>query len=108
MKSFMLITASAAFTSEMNSNDSYQPLIVKVDGVDTKLFLTPNAISDNNRQFTMPSASGTRLFWTPYKDPTTFFAPNMLGGSVSFDVNLSARNCGCVAAFYMVKSPGKD
>ncbi len=54
----------------------------------------------------MSSASGTFLSKTPYLDPASYFKPNLLGGSVEFDVDLSLRNCGCVAAFYLVKMPG--
>jgi hypothetical protein len=55
----------------------------------------------------MASASGTYLLETPYMDPYSFFTPNLLGATVEFDVDLSARNCGCVAAFYLVKMPGR-
>ena len=40
-------------------------------------------------------------------DPNKFFRPNLLGGSVEYDVDLSTRNCGCIAAFYLVGMPGK-
>ena len=54
----------------------------------------------------MPSASGTYLSETPWLDPNKYFKPNLLGGSVEYDVDLSRRNCGCVAAFYLIKMPG--
>ena len=41
-------------------------------------------------------------------DPNHFFKPNLLGGSVEFDADLSTRNCGCIAAFYLVGAPGKN
>jgi hypothetical protein len=56
----------------------------------------------------MSSSSGTALFTAPNMDPTKYFKPNLLGATVEYDVNLSNRNCGCVAAFYLVKAPGKD
>lgn len=56
----------------------------------------------------MPSAGRTYFNTLPYADPEGFFHVNLVGGSIDFDVNLSNRNCGCVTAFYMVKSPGKD
>jgi hypothetical protein len=54
----------------------------------------------------MSSASGTYLSEKPYLDPGSYFKPNLLGGSLEFDVDLSLRNCGCVAAFYLVNMPG--
>jgi hypothetical protein len=56
----------------------------------------------------MPNSSGTALSTTPYLDPTTFFKPNLLGGAVEYDVDLSQRQCGCISAFYLVRSPAKD
>lgn len=41
-------------------------------------------------------------------DPAQYYKPNLLGGSVEYDVDLSKENCGCVAAFYLVGAPGKN
>ena len=41
-------------------------------------------------------------------DPSQYYRPNLLGGSVEYDVDLSQSNCGCVAAFYLVGAPGKN
>ena len=41
------------------------------------------------------------------KDPK-YFKPNLLGGSVEWDIDLSNHECGCIAAWYLVKMPGKD
>lgn len=41
-------------------------------------------------------------------DKTKYFTPNMLGGSVEYDVNLSEVGCGCVAALYTVLMPSVD
>ncbi len=38
----------------------------------------------------------------------SYFKPNLLGGSVEWDVDLSNHECGCIAAFYLVSMPGKD
>ena len=37
-----------------------------------------------------------------------YFKPNLLGGSIEWDVDLSEHECGCIAAFYLVSMPGKD
>jgi len=39
-------------------------------------------------------------------DPNTYFKPNLLGGSMEYDVNLSEVTCGCNAALYLVGMPG--
>lgn len=35
-----------------------------------------------------------------------YYKPNLLGGSVEWDVDLSRHECGCIAAFYLVSMPG--
>ena len=35
-----------------------------------------------------------------------FYAANLLGGSLSFDVNLSQSKCSCNSALYLVSMPG--
>ncbi len=40
--------------------------------------------------------------------PSNFYKPNLLGGFVEFDVDLSQANCGCIAAIYLAAMPGKD
>lgn len=39
--------------------------------------------------------------------PNELYRPNLLGGSISYDVNLSQSGCRCNASFYMVLMPGK-
>lgn len=56
----------------------------------------------------MPYNGRGYLSKTASLDPTGFYAPNLLGGSVEYDVDLSQSNCGCIAAFYLVGMPGKD
>ena len=36
----------------------------------------------------------------------TYFRPNLLGGSMEYDVDLSQVSCGCNAALYLVGMPG--
>jgi hypothetical protein len=38
--------------------------------------------------------------------PDMFYSPNLLGGSINWDMDLSQAGCGCNAAFYMVSMPG--
>jgi len=55
----------------------------------------------------MPFNSRAILIETPTVDPNHYYRPNLLGGSLDYDVDLSLSNCGCIAAFYLVKTPGK-
>ena len=38
-------------------------------------------------------------------DPEQYFTPNLLGGSLEWDEDLSTASCGCDAAFYLVRMP---
>lgn len=40
--------------------------------------------------------------------PDNFYGVNLLGGSISYDVNLSQSGCACNAALYLISMPGKD
>jgi len=53
---------------------------------------------------------GTRGYFanSPDAGPEDYFTPNLLGGSVEFDMNLESMECGCIAAFYTVSMPAKD
>ena len=55
----------------------------------------------------MPFNSRAILIESPTVDPNHYYRPNLLGGSVDYDVDLSLSNCGCIAAFYLVGAPGK-
>lgn len=37
-----------------------------------------------------------------------FYTPNLLGGSVEWDVNVGEFECGCMNTFYTVKMPSRD
>ena len=41
-------------------------------------------------------------------DPHGWYIPNLVGGAIEYDVDLSASGCGCNAAFYLVSMPGYD
>ena len=41
-------------------------------------------------------------------DPTKYYRTNLLGGSISFDIDLSKTGCGCITAFYVVGMPAVD
>lgn len=41
-------------------------------------------------------------------DTTKYFKVNLLGGSVSFDIDLSRSGCGCLTALYTIGMPAVD
>ena len=41
-------------------------------------------------------------------DPSKYFKVNLLGGSVSFDIDLSKSGCGCITALYAVGMPAAE
>jgi hypothetical protein len=40
--------------------------------------------------------------------PDMYYAPNLLGGSIEYDFDLSQAGCGCNAALYLISMPGYD
>ena len=87
--------------SEVNG---FNALTVKVDGQDKTLYLTPQCGTGGASIDCGYNARAT-LSESPSLDPNGFFRPNLLNGSVEYDVDLSQTNCGCVAAFYTVALP---
>jgi hypothetical protein len=69
------------------------------------LYFTGGYVSDKT-VIHVPFPNGGYLSKSSYLDPYQYYTPNLLGGSVEFDVDLSSSVCGCVAAFYLVKMPG--
>ena len=57
---------------------------------------------------TCPHNNGGKISNTPYLDPEGWYRPNVLNGWVSYDVDLSRQQCGCIGTFYQVRMPGKD
>ena len=87
------------------SGDSVQ---VTVDGEAKTLYIvTPDGISGGSG-IGIPHNTRGYFSETPNASPENFFTPNLLGGSVEYDVDLSQMECGCIAAFYTVSMPGKD
>ena len=57
------------------------------------------AIGFNGRAY----FSNTEMF-----NKSEFYTPNLLGGSMEYDVDLSQVGCNCNAAFYMIGMPAKN
>ena len=87
---------------------AYQPITVSENGIDKTVYITGCSPSSDGRGMRCSGPSGGKLSETNYLDPEGWYRPNVLGGSVSFNVDLSGQQCGCNAAFYQVRMPGKD
>ena len=70
-----------------------------VDGVDVAEDHKSVSFGHNKRMY---------LSKSPTTDPSQYFSPDMLGGKLSYKVDLSNVGCGCVTAFYGVSMPAVD
>ena len=48
------------------------------------------------------------LSTSPTLDTSSYYKPNLLGGSMEYDVDLSLVSCGCVSALYTILMPAID
>jgi hypothetical protein len=115
-KNLFALLAGGASLYSVNAYDrmhapvpnGWSALSVNVDGKDQTLYVATNGEHSSGKTLTLPYNTRGYLSKTPSLDPKGFFAPNLLGGSVEYDVNLSTRNCGCIGTIYLVGMPGKD
>jgi hypothetical protein len=62
---------------------------------------------------TLTMKMGERSYLTKAESATAlategYYSPNLLGGSVSYDVDVSGADCGCVDTFNLVQMPGHN
>jgi hypothetical protein len=81
---------------------------VTLDGEDKTLYIVTKDGLSGGSGIGIPHNTRGYFSETPDASPENFFKPNLLGGSVEFDVDLSQMECGCIAAFYTVSMPAKD
>jgi hypothetical protein len=106
MRTFIAsVLATAALSLETVQN-GWSTLTITEDGVQKTKYWTVGASSGTTMN--VPYNQRGYITNTPSLDVNGFYKPNLLGGSVEYDVNLSSSTCGCVAAFYLVGSPGKN
>ena len=79
----------------MPESSSFKPLIVDVDGVDTTLYVqypvkwSSRSPTDTDRTVSFDHNNRMYLSTQQGIDRNAFFTPNMLGGSIEYDVDLS-------------------
>ena len=81
---------------------------VTLDGAPKTLYIASNDGISGGSGLGLPAETRGYLSESPQASPENFFTPNLLGGSVEYDVDLSNMECGCIAAFYTVSMPAKD
>ena len=86
---------------------------ITVDGKSKDVYLaSPTWFKGNNPSddsaMDIPWGGRVYLAEAPNVDPEAIFKPNLLGGYIEYDVDLSQTSCGCVAALFLSLLPGKD
>ena len=105
-----LIFASACITYASYAQ-TFTPITVKVNGVDTNLYVhTPSWSSATASGSALSFKFNNRMYLSNSATTNTaaYFKPNMLGGSMEYDVDHSKVGCGCLSAIYLVRMPSLD
>jgi len=84
------------------------PIEVNVNGGTQNMFINGSGSAAGANGYTLHHNSGVKLMKSSQIDPNQFYQPDLLGGSIEYDIGLSNVDCSCNAAFYMVSSPGKN
>ena len=97
---------------QQEANTGFDQIEIEVDG-EKKTFYIAAPFSQggsNSSDVAVPANGRGYISNTSSLSQTApdYFMPNLLGGSVEWDIDLSNHECGCVAAFYTVRMPGKD
>lgn len=113
MKSFFaacLATAAMSFEMMETINDtwgSWSKMTIYENGSPKDVYVAMGSSNSSGDTLNIPFNNRGYFSLSPSLDPSQFYKPNLLGGSVEYDVDLSQSNCGCIAAFYLVSMPGK-
>ena len=97
---------------QQEANSDFDQIEIEVDG-EKKTFYIAAPFSQgggSSSDLAVPANGRGYIANTPTLSQTEpdYFRPNLVGGSVEWDVDLSNHECGCVAAWYTVRMPGKD
>ena len=108
MKQFF---AAAVCSAVIAAKPSSYPLSATVDGLKTTLYVQPTDWSSADvEESTVQYNYGNRMYLSTVDsvDTDKYFKPNMLGGTMEYDVDLSQVGCGCDSAIYGVLMPAVD
>ena len=108
------LAVSMLMTLSQAAADSYPLMQVTVDDSVVDLYLAHfpgiDSGSDNLAEIKNTAPGKDRRYLAYFDsddslDPTRYFTPKLLGGSLEYDEDLSEAHCGCDAALYLVRMP---
>ena len=104
MKSLFLLGLAAA-DSKVSVTENGQPIDIwlAVHGGPTVSSNGETIRVPHNNKAYLTTSNGNGAF-----TPGMYYAPNLLGGSIAYDVDLSQAGCSCNAALYLVGMPARD
>lgn len=88
-------------------NANYTPIQMTIDGKKTTKYIASDWCSSDDSSYICNMNNRGFIIDGPVFDKTkpNFYTPNLLGGSVEWDVNLAEHECGCFNTFYTIKVP---
>mmetsp|Transcript_11879 Transcript_11879/g.15125 ORF Transcript_11879/g.15125 Transcript_11879/m.15125 type:complete len:256 (-) Transcript_11879:1506-2273(-) len=98
MQAFTLAVLAAASASAQFSTLK----ITEDSKVATKYYRTDDSKEVGSVGFVIPVDNFVSLKNDDLAGTSTFYMPNMVGGAIEYDLNLSSVGCGCVAGLYAV------
>jgi len=93
-----------------NDAPNYTALTITEDGAAKTVYIASPFwyTGEGGDRVTLPYGGRSYLSNTNYLDPEGYYKPNLLGGSLEYDVDLSQADCGCLATLYLVRAPAHD
>lgn len=107
----LFAVASATVAEKFNAYaqvSNGDAITIKENGVDKTVYVVGGGVHGNGRDYNLDWNGRGYLSNTPDMSPDNFYKPNLLGGAVDIDFDISGKDCGNVAAFYLVSMPGLD
>ena len=100
-----------AALSVAQEEDGSKEIIVMLDNKRETVYVHATSWSDidaDKRDLDVLGGSRMTFSWSPTPEPESVFKPDLLGGFVTFDVDLSKIGCNCVANFAGFTMPAVD
>lgn len=90
-------------------SNGFSAIQMEVDGESKTYYVAASFSTPGDDKYVVPSNGRGYIHETDSLDQSNpqYFTPNLLGGQIEYDVDLSNHECGCIAAFYLVSMPGK-
>ncbi len=92
-------------------NKTFESVLITVNGVQKTYHTVYSSwVHPSVHDSYVSITQNGRLYYSSESDflkqtPESLFAPKLLGGSISYDVDMSTVTCGCIAAIYLVGAP---